>query len=924
MTPDQPYIQQQAFPDKQATESEADRRKQEAYRQRLAQYLKDPEFRKTEGFPLGTDEAILALSDPPYYTACPNPFLPEILTKWQEERREIRKELGLPDDENLPPGKKGYQREPFAADVSEGKNDPIYNAHSYHTKVPHKAIMRYILHYTDPGDIVFDGFCGTGMTGVAAQLCGDKKTVESLGYRVDSKGIIYEGDKAISRLGTRKAVLNDLSPAATFIAYNYNTPVDTRAFEKEAKRILDEVEKECGWMYETWHPHCDDPNRVKGRINYTVWSDVFRCPHCGKEMVFWDVAVDQQAGSIKANWDCPGCGSLLAKSPRKNSGALRVERVMDTLFDRAIGESIQQARQVPVLINYFVGKRRFEKSPDEADHKLIRKIEDSDIPYKYPSEPMMFIGEKWGDTWRAGVHSGLTHVHHFYTKRNLWSLACLRNKPFVKNSLFRLRWNIVFQSVCGTLSSKLTRYNMGKRGNGSLSGTLYIASITAEANVFSLTNGKVTDYLFETKCYCRDVTLIECESSQQTNQNSNCVNYIFIDPPFGENLMYSELNFLWEAWLSVFTNNKQEAIISKEQKKALEEYQTLMEGCFHEFYRLLKPGHWMTVEFHNSQNAVWNAIQEALQQAGFILADVRTLDKQQATFKQVNTTAAVKQDLIISAYKPTEVFEQQFLIEGGSVQGAWEFIRQHLDQLPMPNLANGQVQVQGERMPYLLYDRMLAFHLVRGLTIPLSSSEFYQGLSQHWLMRDGMVFSASQAFQYDQMRLSAEKVQQLSLFVTDEASAIQWLRTELSAETGNSPQTYADLQPKFLKQLHQERYEKLPELLEILHQNFLQDDEERWYVPNPDKQADLEALRSQALLREFNEYTKGSGKIKVFRAEAIKTGFSKAWQEHAYTLIVQVAERLPEQALQEDPKLKLYVDNARNRARKEPKQEKLI
>ena len=61
----------------------------------------------------------------------------------------------------------------FAADVSEGKNDPIYSAHSYHTKVPHKAIMRYILHYTEPGDIVFDGFSGTGMTGVAAQMCGD-------------------------------------------------------------------------------------------------------------------------------------------------------------------------------------------------------------------------------------------------------------------------------------------------------------------------------------------------------------------------------------------------------------------------------------------------------------------------------------------------------------------------------------------------------------------------------------------------------------------------------------------------------------------------------------------------------------------------------------------------------------------------------
>ena len=32
--------------------------------------------------------------------------------------------------------------------------------------------MRLILHYTKPGDIVLDGFCGTGMTGVAAQMCG--------------------------------------------------------------------------------------------------------------------------------------------------------------------------------------------------------------------------------------------------------------------------------------------------------------------------------------------------------------------------------------------------------------------------------------------------------------------------------------------------------------------------------------------------------------------------------------------------------------------------------------------------------------------------------------------------------------------------------------------------------------------------------
>jgi hypothetical protein len=242
---------------------ENDEKRREYFLEKLRDKLKDPEFRKIEGFPIGEDEDILALSDPPYYTACPNPFIVDFIDHY-----------GKPYD----PTTDGYRREPFAADVSEGKNDPIYNAHSYHTKVPHKAIMRYILHYTEPGDVVFDGFCGTGMTGVAAQLCGDKSTVESLGYKVDKDGTVYqqktgENGKTVwqrfSRLGARRAILNDLSPAATFIAYNYNTPVDIQEFEREAKRILKEVEDECGWMYETLHTD----GKTKGRINCLCWFE---------------------------------------------------------------------------------------------------------------------------------------------------------------------------------------------------------------------------------------------------------------------------------------------------------------------------------------------------------------------------------------------------------------------------------------------------------------------------------------------------------------------------------------------------------------------------------------------------------------------------------------------------------------------------
>ena len=85
-----------------------------------------------------------------------------------------------------------------------------------------------------------------------------------------------------------------------------------------------------------------------------------------------------------------------------------------------------------------------------------------------------------------------------------------------------------------------------------------------------------------------------------------------------------------------------------------------MRPCFNEYSRVLKPGRWMTVVFSNSTNAVWRAIQEALGIAGFVVADVERLDKQQGSYRQVTSTA-VKQDLVISAYKPTEFWQSALL-----------------------------------------------------------------------------------------------------------------------------------------------------------------------------------------------------------------------------------------------------------------------
>mgnify|MGYP006896877625 FL=1 len=59
--------------------------RRESFRNELRQKL--PELKKMEGFPIGEDEDILNLSDPPYYTACPNPWLNDFIDQWEDKKK---------------------------------------------------------------------------------------------------------------------------------------------------------------------------------------------------------------------------------------------------------------------------------------------------------------------------------------------------------------------------------------------------------------------------------------------------------------------------------------------------------------------------------------------------------------------------------------------------------------------------------------------------------------------------------------------------------------------------------------------------------------------------------------------------------------------------------------------------------------------
>ncbi len=818
--------------------------------------------RNIEGFPIADDEDIIALSDAPYYTACPNPFIAEFID-----------ENGTPYDEVTD----DYRREPFASDVSEGKTDPIYMAHTYHTKVPHKAIMKYILHYTKPGDIVFDGFCGTGMTALAAQMCS-----QDYQYSLIS-------EKNNIEYGPRKAIISDLSPAATFIAHNYTNCLNIASYEKAVRDLLQECRKKYGWMYETNHTNGD-----KGIINYVVWSDVFICPTCGNEMVFWDVAVGD-AKEVKNPFLCPKCGASLKKSS--------CTRMQELVIDNVTGEVISQAKQVPVFINYVYNGKKYEKKPDEQDLAILEQVKEKLKGFIIPSDEL----PDGDNTAQPKQSHNFYKVNQFYYDRSAIIFASVLDQA--RDSAYKDAITFLVTSILTKTGSKL--HNIGfKNGKLNLAGAmpnvLYVPSTVAERNIIALLESKLNDIckVYIEKRERQDVLIQTC-SATDTGIPDNAIDYIFTDPPFGANINYSEMNYIWESWLRVKTNNKQEAIMNRTQRKGLLEYQELMYRSFAEYYRVLKPGRWMTVEFHNSLNAVWNAIQESLQRAGFVIADVRTLDKKQGTFKQMTSAGAVKQDLVISVYKPRDAFRRNIMNNAGTEETAWDFVRQHLENIPVVVLSGGKIELIAERQAYLLFDRMVAYHIMNGLPVPLDASAFYKGLDDKFIKRDGMYFLHDQVNEYDTTRIKTDvEPIQFTLFVTNEKSAIAWLYQQLE-----DPQTYAELQPKFMQEVKAvDKYEAMPELQVLLEENFIQDEKKRWYIPDLKKEGDVAKLREKKLWKDFEGYLSSKGKLKSFRSEAIRVGFARLWKEKNYQVIVDMAERLPEQTVQEDPNILMYYD----------------
>jgi len=527
---------------------------------------------------------------------------------------------------------------PASGGISAGKNTYTYDAHTYHTKVPPQGIAEVLQQYLPEGGLVLDPFAGSGMTGVAAKVVGCD------------------------------VVLNELSPAASFIADRFTHSIDPGLFAAGLELIRGATKQIRADLYETGCRECGKSTELQ----YTVWSYQVICPSCNEYLVLWDhcrkYGRTVRDHKILSEFPCPHCKNTLKKS--------RLERTT----------------AVPVLVGYkCCAKTQVEHAPNADDLERIERIERGEYLAAgfYPTTELPD-----GMNLCQPKRHGITSVGRFYTARNLAAMSHIwRAIQFVEEQELAGFLGFVFTSLYQRVT-RLSEYRFwGGSGNTAHFNVPYIFN---EANVFVTFARKartIQDHLGTTALKYRGRSVIRTGSATDLSfLPDDSIDLIFTDPPFGGNINYSEMNILWEAWLGSFTNNRDEAIVNKFQNKGAAQYGNLMAASLRECRRVLRQDHWMLLVFMNSSEQIWSQLRRAIDSSGFSLERIDVFDKQHGTFKQFVSDNTAGCDLILHCKKskgsPGSLIHRDALpVDLNAVAEFLRLRKQHLPKSPYLHVA---------------------------------------------------------------------------------------------------------------------------------------------------------------------------------------------------------------------------------------------
>jgi DNA modification methylase len=263
------------------------------------------------------------------------------------------------------------------------------------------------------------------------------------------------------------------------------------------------------------------------------------------------------------------------------------------------------------------------------DHRRMGEIDKEDVPYWYPENDLV-----WNT--RVNVQKGMK-VSDLFSRRNLIALAILYDgiNKTGKNDL-RDMLRFAFSAALAQ-ASKLLVYTKTSGPSWKVRG-YWVPPNRYEMNVWrffenrfkKVIHGKTqSNALLADKYSDNSFKILNHSATELSSisdlKNENCVDYVFTDPPYGDNVPYLELDLMWASWLGFKMNFDDEIIISDSpvrREKNFDLYYSMLSKTFREIYRVLKPSKFLTVTFNNTDMQIYNAIIRAVILAGFDLEKI--------------------------------------------------------------------------------------------------------------------------------------------------------------------------------------------------------------------------------------------------------------------------------------------------------------
>jgi len=373
----------------------------------------------------------------------------------------------------------------------------------------------------------------------------------------------------------RKTIAIDLDPIATLITRMTVIPVDLHEYEITYNQIKEKVKKEIDELYET------------------------TCPKCGQTATVICMKWENMTPSEVRNLLCPSCGMV------------------------------------------------HDKKIDKNDLARIKEIENLEVPYWYPKDVKM----QYSNGKPFVKKEKLNYIHELFTKRNLIALTMIYQEiESIQSKSIMDLMKFTFSSMLAQ-TTKMMLWSRTSRPSWKLH-SYWVPPNNVELNVWDRFENRYLDVLHGKEeaerllgRFCLEGQIFQdldngkdflasTQSALNLNDKpalvpSNSIDYVFTDPPYGGSVQYMELSALWASWLKGKDNDPrfqlnfdEEVTINDSQGKDFDFYHKMLRASFEEVYRVLKPDHWLTVTFHNTEIRIYNSIIKAIVLSGFDLEKI--------------------------------------------------------------------------------------------------------------------------------------------------------------------------------------------------------------------------------------------------------------------------------------------------------------